>query len=80
MTTATDIRIDKASGQTLTTLGRWLRAPWLRLVRYARYRKQQRQALADYQHLAQMPNYILRDLGISRAELNVKLSKPFWWS
>jgi uncharacterized protein YjiS (DUF1127 family) len=33
-----------------------------------------------YRHLATQPDYILKDAGITRAELNVKLDKPWWWS
>ncbi|MDX1342407.1 MAG: DUF1127 domain-containing protein [Reinekea sp.] len=35
---------------------------------------------AEYKKLAALPDYLLRDVGIRRGEINVKLNKPFWWS
>ena len=29
-------------------------------------------------HLYQMPDYILQDIGISRAEVTAEYEKPFW--
>ena len=29
-------------------------------------------------HLYQMPDYMLRDIGVSRAEVEVEFNKPFW--
>jgi uncharacterized protein YjiS (DUF1127 family) len=29
-------------------------------------------------HLYRMPDYILRDIGVSRAEVTEEFSKPFW--
>ena len=29
-------------------------------------------------HLYQMPDYMLRDIGVSRAEVEVEWQKPFW--
>ena len=29
-------------------------------------------------HLYQMPDYMLRDIGVSRAEVEEEFSKPFW--
>ena len=31
-------------------------------------------------HLYQMPDYMLRDIGVSRSEVEVEYSKPFWRS
>jgi uncharacterized protein YjiS (DUF1127 family) len=29
-------------------------------------------------HLYQMPDYMLRDIGVSRSEVEVEYNKPFW--
>lgn len=29
-------------------------------------------------HLYQMPDYMLRDIGVSRAEVETEFNKPFW--
>lgn len=29
-------------------------------------------------HLYQMPDYILQDIGVSRAEVSAEYEKPFW--
>ena len=29
-------------------------------------------------HLYQLPDYMLRDIGVSRAEVEVEYTKPFW--
>lgn len=34
----------------------------------------------DYRQVAKLPDHLLKDVGISRAEINLKLNKPFWWS
>ena len=34
----------------------------------------------DYKAMAELPDYLLKDTGVSRAELNLKLNKPWWWS
>jgi len=39
-----------------------------------------RQDKKEYKQLAQLPDYLLRDLGIKRSDINMKLDKPFWWS
>jgi len=39
-----------------------------------------RQDKKEYEQLAQLPDYLLRDLGIKRSDINMKLDKPSWWS
>lgn len=42
--------------------------------------KTRHQRQREYQQLAGLPDYLLKDMGIKRADLNLKLNKPFWWS
>lgn len=35
---------------------------------------------AEYERLAELPDYLLKDTGIKRSDINLKLNKPFWWS
>jgi uncharacterized protein YjiS (DUF1127 family) len=34
----------------------------------------------DYEKLAELPDYILKDVGITRHQINTQLNKPWWWS
>ena len=70
MTTQQNIRLNKLS------LGIFDRLTSLFNGRRSAKHRERR----DYEQLAALPDYLLRDVGIKRSEINVKLGKPFWWS
>ena len=37
-----------------------------------------RQRAADRQHLCGLDSHMLRDVGLSRGDVDVEISKPFW--
>ena len=37
-----------------------------------------RRRVADRRHLAALDDFMLRDIGLARAEAEVEISKPFW--
>ena len=37
-----------------------------------------RRPASDRRHLATLDDFMLRDIGVSRADVEVELSKPFW--
>ncbi len=70
MTTQQHIRLNKLS------LGIFNRIIHLLAIRKSRKSLERR----EYEQLASLPDYLLRDVGIKRSDLNLKLDKPFWWS
>ena len=70
MTTQQHIRLNKLS------LGFFDRIRQLFSVRRSEKERERR----DYEQLAALPDYLLRDVGIKHSDINVKLGKPFWWS
>ena len=44
---------------------------WRRFVRWGERRRQR-------QHLARLDDRMLRDLGLSRADVQIEIDKPFW--
>lgn len=80
MTTSTDISLNQSTGRSTTFFKRVLTRIW-KPIKQAKLRRSQRQEyLRDYKELAQLPDYLLKDVGISRSQLNFKLNKPYWWS
>lgn len=78
MTTQIHIRLDKSNSQLLRPMAQ----PFWAQVKdtLISILPKTNQAKRDYEHLAELPDYLLKDLGIQRSEINAKLNKPFWWS
>ena len=70
MTTQQHVRINKLSRGIFS---------WLKSLFPAKDQMKERER-RDYERLAALPDYLLRDVGIKRSDLNLKLDKPFWWS
>jgi len=63
--------IQVAAPQPTLGLPPWITAP-LRLLRHWLEIKQQRR------RLAQLDDYMLRDIGLTRADVQAEIEKPFW--
>ena len=58
----------------------WLHQLTVRFRQWTHRQQCLRARRKDYEKLAKLPDYLLEDMGIQRSELNLKLSKRFWWS
>jgi len=61
------LKADVKEYSVLSRLGAWLK----RLKEYRELSRQRKQ-------LAQLPDYLLKDIGISRADALKEADKPFW--
>jgi len=64
-------QVRNLSGNSYPTIGRILQAAWQRLRRWhALYRQRQQ--------LASLNDEMLKDIGLSRADVETEINRPFW--
>lgn len=66
------IRLALSGSASQVKVWRYEWASLVSLLRLWRFRQRQRR------ELAQLPDFMLKDIGVSRYEANAEASKPFW--